>query len=109
MLWINFGLMTLVLPETSQQDNTEEENQSMRSIVDLLSSRSEPDDISMIFFAQVRRFANAIVDTAAGGGRGGGGGRGVLMHSERELTIATPAPRIAAAAPAYSVLLYVVS
>jgi hypothetical protein len=53
MLWINFGLMTLVLPETSQQNNTEKENQSMRSIVDLLSSRSEPDDISMIFFAQV--------------------------------------------------------
>jgi hypothetical protein len=53
MLWINFGLMTLVLPEISQQDNTEKENQSMHSIVVLLSSRSEPDDISMIFFAQV--------------------------------------------------------
>ncbi len=50
MLRINFGLMTLVLPETSHQDNTEKENQSMRSIVDLLSSGSEPDDISMIFF-----------------------------------------------------------
>ncbi len=40
------------------------------SIVDLLSSRSEPDDISMIFFAQVWRFANAIVDTSGGGGGG---------------------------------------